>query len=473
MADIRLLGKYFLGRLRRIYFMALPESKADLKKSRVCYTIGDSAVQTIGNLTAGTIFASLMTNIGVSDANIGVIISLASLAAVSQLLTMGLTNRLKKYKLLVCFTASARILLSFIFFIPLLPITDAQKMWLLIGCFLTAQVCAQIGGPAASDWIASLVPAKLRGRYLSIKDSSVVLSVSVALLIAGGILDFFKSRNIIIAFIIIGIIIFLLVVISTTAFSCMKEPRLADTDALGREMHGHLAKKNNAEQNSGRHISLPAELKAALLSPKFRAVFFLNIMWMNCAYISAQFNASYQIKELNLSYTFLMVIGFISNLLRIYITPKIGRYGDYYGMARVLKYFILTLGIQYLLLAFTVPGNAYIMTVILSPVGAVAYSFIGIGLFGIQLDLINRERRMIQLTLVSSLGGLYGFAVCALGGRLLDYFQNNPLVLFGHSLYAQQVLNVLGFTMTVLTFLYIKLVVQKIDAEDNTADGEL
>ena len=104
-----MLGKYFLGRLRRIYFMALPESKADLKKSRVCYTIGDSAVQTIGNLTAGTIFASLMTNIGVSDANIGVIISLASLAAVSQLLTMGLTNRLKKYKLLVCFTASARI----------------------------------------------------------------------------------------------------------------------------------------------------------------------------------------------------------------------------------------------------------------------------------------------------------------------------------------------------------------------------
>ena len=88
-------------------------------------------------------------------------------------------------------------------------------------------------------------------------------------------------------------------------------------------------------------------------------------MWMNCAYISAQFNASYQIKELNLSYTFLMVIGFISNLLRIYITPKVGRYGDYYGMARVLKYFILTLGIQYLLLAFTVPGNAYIMTVIL------------------------------------------------------------------------------------------------------------
>lgn len=93
-------------------------------------------------------------------------------------------------------------------------------------------------------------------------------------------------------------------------------------------------------------------MKAALLSPKFRAVFFLNIMWMNCAYISAQFNASYQIKELNLSYTFLMVIGFISNLLRIYITPKIGRYGDYYGMARVLKYFILTLGIQYLLHCF-------------------------------------------------------------------------------------------------------------------------
>ena len=41
---------WFLGRLRRVYFMALPESEADYEKSRQRYIVGDSAAQTIAQL---------------------------------------------------------------------------------------------------------------------------------------------------------------------------------------------------------------------------------------------------------------------------------------------------------------------------------------------------------------------------------------------------------------------------------------
>jgi hypothetical protein len=48
--NLSTMHRYMMGQLRRIYFMALPESKQDMKSSRICYTTADSAAQTIVQL---------------------------------------------------------------------------------------------------------------------------------------------------------------------------------------------------------------------------------------------------------------------------------------------------------------------------------------------------------------------------------------------------------------------------------------
>lgn len=60
MEKLMLDMNWCLGRLRRIYFMALPESEADYEKSRRRYIVGDSAAQTIAQLAGGTFLVSLM-----------------------------------------------------------------------------------------------------------------------------------------------------------------------------------------------------------------------------------------------------------------------------------------------------------------------------------------------------------------------------------------------------------------------------
>lgn len=72
---------WFLGRFRRIFFMALPENEADYEKSRRRYIAGDAATQTIAQLAGGTFLVSLMLSVGFSDAQAGVLTSVASLAA--------------------------------------------------------------------------------------------------------------------------------------------------------------------------------------------------------------------------------------------------------------------------------------------------------------------------------------------------------------------------------------------------------
>lgn len=457
-----LWGEYALGKARRIYFMALPESEEDYKKSRNYYIAGDAAHQTMTQLAGGTFLAGLMTHAGISEANIGVFTSLASFAALFQLLMIGYLRRLKKCKLFICATVIMKVLLSLIYFVPLLPIPGSVKVTLIIGFYFTAQIFLQIGTPAINDWLASLVPMKIRGSYLAVKDSFAVFFVAAMMLAAGMMTDYYKVRDPVTGFTIMGVIIFLLVAVNTISFSMMKEPRYSYTNQDGRELHGAMAKKAKKQEqaNFGHADGMISELKEAFSSKLFRKAFVVNSLYMTAFYIASPFNASYQIQELALPYTFIMIVSFSCNLYRVIITPAIGRIADRTGMAQVLKYTLLCLGLSFLVMAFTVPGNARWMYVISSIFAASGWTFIGNGLLGIQLEFVNPDKRILQLSLISSVSGVYGFFISFLGSRVINYFHHTPAIFLGQTLYPQQILNILGFLMILAAVRYT-LAIQK------------
>lgn len=456
--------------------MALPESKEDYKQSRVNFTIGDSAAQTIVQLAGGTFLASLMTYCKISDAYIGIITSLASLAAISQIFLISFIDKIKKYKFLVCFTSLFRILFSGIFFIPFLDISDEYKAIAIILFYFIGQIFVQIGTPASQDWIASLVPSRLRGKYFSIKDSVAVFVVSGIMLIAGVILDFFKNRSIRTGFLIVGLLILVLVIINVVAMSKMKEPRTSYLNTQGKEMHGRLAKKakkdeEDLSQSSGGKL-LP-EILGAFQDRKFRKALTLQSLYIIGFYISVPFIASYQVNVLKLPYTFMMLVGFICNLYRIYITPKFGRMADKFGMAKILRFTLTILAFNLLCIAFTVPANAYPFYILGSVLASTAWAFVGIGLFGIQLDFFRSEKRMIWLSLVSSISGVLGFIASIAGGRLLEFLENHTLTIGSTYIYPQQILNSLGFLILIGCTLYIKFGIETEKIDANRKDGRM
>ncbi|WP_033165077.1 MFS transporter [Clostridium sp. KNHs205] len=474
--NIKFFNQYLLAKLRRIYFMALPENKEDYKKSRVDFTIGDSAAQTIVQLAGGTFIATLMTYCNISDANIGIITSLASLAALAQIFLIQYMGRIKKYKFLVCFTSFFRILFSVIYFVPFLPISDDLKALLIVLFYFLAQIFVQIGTPASQDWIASLVPSRLRGKYFSIKDSVAVFAVSGTMLIAGVIFDFFKSNSIRTGFLVLGIIILVLVIINVIAMSKMKEPRVSYLNTEGKEMHGRLVKRAT-EANPVKHKTekgkLISELAEAFKDKKFRKALILQSLYITGFYISIPFIASYQVNVLKLPYTFMMLVGFFCNLYRIYITPKIGRMADKYGMAKMLRYSLAILGLNLLAIAFTVPANAYPFHILGALLSSTAWAFVGIGLFGVQLDFFKNEKRMIWLSLVSSLSGVLGFFVSVVGGRLLNFLEGHSVTINGIYIYPQQILNVLGFLILIGCSIYIKFQIETEKIDTNRQDGRV
>lgn len=274
---ICLMVKYCIGRMRRVYFMTFPESKRDYKKSRIYYTISECAAQSIIQLAGGTFLAALLTYVGVSSGNIGVITSLVSLAAVSQIFAITIANRLKKFKLFVCIAAHFRILLAVVFFVPLLSVSRQCQVGLVVGLYLVAQIMIQIATPATQDWIASLVPYGLRGRYLSIKDAWVVIFLSVSTLLAGIILDVLKKDNILIGFVIVGILVLILALVNIITLTLMKEPKLSYVNSEGKEMHGSLARRNKNVAEVQNKECFIAEIKEAMNSVGFLKVLILNL----------------------------------------------------------------------------------------------------------------------------------------------------------------------------------------------------
>lgn len=468
-------NRYLLAKIRKIYFMALPEGKQDLKKSRIYFTAGDSASQTIAQLIGGTFLASLMSYCDISDAHIGVITSLVSLAAVSQIFLINFLHKIKKYKFLVCFTALLKLLFSFIYFIPFLPIGNSYKAVLIILFYFIGQIFVQVGTPPTQDWIASLVPSRLRGKYFSIKDSIAVFVVSSTMLLAGMVLDYFKARDLKVGFTILAGLIFILVMINFISLSKMKEPKVSYMNQDGKEMHGRLAKKAKEKEENlfARGQGLLSEIKEAFQNRKFKKALMLQSLYILAFYISFPFYSSYLINDLKLPYTFIMIISFVANLYRIYITPKLGRLADRYGMARLLRYTLLALGLNLFAMAFTMPENAYFMYIISCILSSTAWAFVGIGLFGVQLDFFKNDKRMTWLALVSSLTGVFGFFVSILGGDILDYLQKADLNFYGNKIYAQQVLNIIGFIIMLITVGYIRFFIETEKIDVNHKDGRV
>lgn len=70
-------------------------------------------------------------------------------------------------------------------------------------------------------------------------------------------------------------------------------------------------------------------------------------------------------------------------------------------MAYMYKYSLIGILLNFAFMAVSVPSNAYPMTIAATIFSAVGWNFAGIGLFGIQLELLN-ERKGLTCSFPSS-----------------------------------------------------------------------
>lgn len=457
MDRLKLLFLYAGGRFRKQFFMSVPENEKEYVDSRNSYVVAETATMMTNELAGGTFLVAVLNYVQISDGFSGIIRSVGTIAALFQLLTMNVVNKMKKHKLFIFFCVLQRVWLGFLFFIPGMNLSRMTKCILIVGIYVYTQIMIQLANPAAVSLIASLVPEQIRGTYFSKKESIGVFLTFISLFFAGLLFDATKIMAPLIGFRILGSVIMVLALVDAFYIARMKEPKNSGLDRDGKEVHGRLVKKKAIPGE--RNISLHQEVLETFHHKGFQVALILNGIWTAAVYIATPFNASYQVKELGFSYTYITIVGLCTMMIRVYLMPRMGKLADKIGNEPVLTVMLSIMGLHHFIMMLAVPENGKLLFTIAAVVSATAWSYISPALLAIQLNVLDVEKRTIQYTVLSASSGIIGFFTSFLGGNLLEFLQGKEIMSGAGKLYAQQVMNLLAilFILLLVGYLTIKL----------------
>jgi Na+/melibiose symporter-like transporter len=442
---------YVLGRLRRKFLNQIPENKNQYKKSRVAFTIDGATSATIAALVANTYLSGFLQHIGVSTTTNGIINALASLAATIQPFGAAFAQRYKKRKPLVSAGAIIhRSLFTLMFFVPLfikdvrarvVAVTIMFTMAHFIGAFIT---------PAASNWLISLTPQRVRGKYYSIRELYSLIVVSAITLMAGMILDKTQGERQT-GFVLLGVIVGILTVVNFISLAQVMEPESLEETTKG--------------------VRLWSVIKMVLGSKGFRPILIMHIIYSMGIQIAVPFNGIYLVDTVKLSYTLISIVGFAASILKALIVRKWGRLADRTSWANVCKLSIGILGTSHVLCIFLTPSTGrwvYPITAMLSNIG---WAAIGIAILNVQYDYAPLKGRTMYIGVCAAATGLLGFSGVFIGSWILGMIERLGPMFFGEQIHGQQILMLLSGIILISCSIYISKVVEKGQKIINKEEG--
>lgn len=157
------------------------ELKVSIRTSLQASSIDGSLSTVFSNITSGVLLSSFLIDLGASPFEIGMAVSLPMLANLLQPLGALLSNRSHSRRNYGIWTFLPSRLLWLVLLIALiLKGSNAnfsnELVYLTLTLVFTSNILAALGSASWMSWLAALVPAKLRGRYYSVR--SIVSNVT-------------------------------------------------------------------------------------------------------------------------------------------------------------------------------------------------------------------------------------------------------------------------------------------------------
>lgn len=418
----------------------------EYKRSRKAYLIECAFEYFVSLLVTDAFLAALLKDgLGMSDAAVGIISSLISLAFLFQLFAVFVVQRITNVKrFAIVFHSVSQIFFMALYLIPFLPTVQGSnyKHVLVIISLLIAYFGNYVVTSMIYKWGNSFVEPHHRARFSAGKEMVSLISGMVVTLVIGYVMDaFVAADNLYGGFIFsaIGILIF-----SVCDFICLM-----------------LIKGKNHETEVKREIVPMREvLRNTLGNRKFLYVLILTIIWDVARYTTIGFLGTYRITELALSVGAVQVINMVGNLVRFGISRPFGAFSDRFSYSKGIELALLLAVTAFAVMTFTSPATWFLVVV---------YSILYHGCqAGLSQNMHNvlysyvDSRYFVQASAIkNSIGGLCGFGASLLASRLLSHIQENGNMFLGMHVYGQQVLALISCALLVLALFFTHFVISR------------
>ena len=417
-------------------------TKADYEKGRQYFIYEGSTSMVIFSLAGGAFLAGFANFLGADDSFNGILGAIPALAGAIQILSSLFFERLEHKKPLISlFAVLGRLLMGVMFLVPLAIFNRNISLYTLMLIYIFAQVLMGFVGPSISGWLVDLTPEKVRGKYLAKKDAVSLAFVTVASLLFGKLLDTFRNNNKEhLGFIVIGVVLLVLAFFEMYYLSVIREPL--------------VHKKNEG-------LKLKNTILEPITNKNFRKVLVLFVFWNISLYIALPYFSVYMVTGLKLSYTYIMIMGLMSNLARVILVKYWGVLADSKSWEKTTVFSILALAICHFVWGFANKDTAYIIVPLMNILGGIAWGGATIAMFNIQFIYAPKTNRTVYIGGCAAYGGLIGFATTLLGSRIIDIISSSKITIFGFSFCNMQVVFLISGILLGLCSLYVHLFIEK------------
>ncbi len=351
-------------------------------------------------LTTGTILAGYGYFLGASEGAISIITVLPTLMNVVQIFSAKIFARISRRKwVYVHMLLIHRLCLGMMFFLPVLEGSGDIKVLLLALLYGGSYLCGASVGTGFGNWMLRSIKEGEEGRFLGIKDSLSLLSITIMSLVAGRMLDYFKELHLEqLSFLIVGIVIIGFTIVD---YLCLfriqdiEEPISADIPSI-REI-----------------IAIP------LRDKEFCKVIIFYGLWNIALNIANPFYAIYMVGYLELDYFFVMLINMLASISRVIAAIIWGKLADKISWMWVNRVCVCILGIAVVTWMFTVESNYHWLLPLNQIFSGIAWGGIAISIFNIQFTKAPAENKLLYVSTNTAITSVIGFSATLVGVSLV------------------------------------------------------
>ena len=397
------LGKGGFGPLRALYDEA--GLAPAIRRSLNFILMGNLFGSLYGIICGGgtTAMIGLANELKAGDLAFGILNGIPQAAALLQIPFSMLVNRThKRKKYLLTYGLFSRVLWLFFGLIPLIVPASPQglQLWTLIFLLGVSSCCSSAINVCWFPWFSDLAPLKIRGRWLSFRDT-VIAACSLAFgLLVARLLDTLPidSRY---------VIIFLLG---------------GTLGILDMVCFGFCEEKYSAPPKK---LQLGAVVKNVFSNKPFLRLLVMWTAWCFTANICGPYLGRYSVNDMGLSFTQMMLFGTAaSSVATILVMSQWGRALDRFGCRSVMLVAAVAASLTDGFYLISVPGS--ILPVLLRNfVGAMFWSGCNLAANSMQLSTSPDEMRPSYIAVFACVTALVGTALGTLfGGALLEGWQS-------------------------------------------------
>jgi len=414
----------------------------DYKRSRAAYIGQETCNYFIQLLLGDAYLAVLLSNIGLSDAVIGIISSLVSFAFLFQLLSIVMMAHLKNTKRSVLFldTLSNFIFLS-LYLIPFLKANREVKTVIVIVCILLGYLCKYLIQSLIFRWGNSYVAPNKRGEFSALKEVISLISSIAFMLIVGYVIDYYESiQRIRGGFLFIAATMLIINLSNFVSILFIKN-----------ESDNKVAEEKRP---------LRDVLQNTLRNRNFVNVIIMSVLYQFGIYIYSGFMGTYKTSDLLLSVGMIQIINMAGSFCRMIFSKPFGKYSDRTSFSKGYGLALVLVVISNLFFVFCTPKIWWFIIP-----GTILFNISLAGSnsnnYNIVYSYVKTEYLVQAMAIKQSITGVMGFAASLIGGIILQKIQQNGNTFMGVSIYGQQVLSAISLVFILGAILFNKFVIEK------------